>query len=71
MYSFAHKIEKLFGENLDENTRNTYGLNDTNNLLYLWELIDYTSEDTIHLVMEALLQINRVQQHLVDSCSYL
>ena len=58
--SFAHKIEKLFGSQLDDKTKDTYGLSDPQNLLFVYELLDFASEETIHLVLEALLQLNKV-----------
>jgi hypothetical protein len=67
----AHKIEKWFGPNLDELRRTEFGINDMNNLLYLVDLIELTSEDTVHFVLEGILSLNKLNPHFTAKTGLL
>ena len=55
----SFKIEKNFGQ-LEVEMKTKFEINNMKNLFNLIELIDSTSEDTIHLVLEGILSLNKV-----------
>ena len=71
MIRLSYKIERTYGKQLDEEIKTKFEINNISNLLNLIELIDNTSEDTIHLVLEGILSLNKVNFFIDYLISYI
>lgn len=57
---FAHKIERSIAKSLDAETIESYRLNDPENMKNLLDLLEKSSEETVHIILEGILILCRV-----------